>query len=100
MIPVPDHGFPELYQYLWKFIITIFVCRSLLAMLYMYQNTLWEKELLRACTDGDLETVNRLSSRIAVRNVHDHQFDNEDGPLHKPARYDIMFMCVNVTLYP
>ena len=99
MIPVPDHGFPELYQYLWKFII-IFVCRSLLAMLYIYQNTLWEKELLRACTDGDLETVNRLSSRIAVRNVHDHQFDNEDGPLHKPARYDIMFMCVNVTLYP
>ena len=56
MIPVPDHGFPELYQYLWKFII-IFVCRSLLAMLYMYQNTLVEKELLRACTDGDLETV-------------------------------------------
>ena len=65
MIPVPDHGFPELYQYLWKFII-IFVCRSLLAMLYMYQNTLVEKELLRACTDGDLETVKRLERMFMI----------------------------------
>ena len=55
-----------------------------------------EKELLRACTDGDLETVKRLSSRIAVRNVHDHQFDNEDGPLHKAARYDNVYVLLNI----
>ena len=41
--------------------------------------------MLRACEDGDLETVKRLSSVITVREVR--EFYNEESPLHIAARY-------------
>ena len=43
-----------------------------------------QEELLRACEDGDLETVKRLSSVITVREVRDYL---EKSPLHNAAWY-------------
>ena len=78
--------------------------------LSIYQNTEEEeKELFRACIDGDLETVKRLSSVITVREVRDCL---ERSPLHIAAGYvNLLFrtklfenivLCLthyNVTLY-
>ena len=58
------------------------------------ENSTLPMDLLRACSEGDLETVKRISSTIDVRNVHSHQFDNEDGPLHKAARYFVISLCI------
>ena len=65
--------------------------------------------MLRACEDGDLETVKRLSSVITVREFRDYL---ERSPLHNAAWYvNLLFrtklfenivLCLthyNVTLY-
>ena len=59
--------------------------------LSIYQNTEEEeKEVLRACRDGDLETVKRLSSVITVREVRDYV--SGKSPLHIAVRYvDLLF---------
>ena len=60
--------------------------------LSIYQNTeeKEEKELFRACIDGDLETVKRLSSVITVRQVRDYV--SGKSPLHIAVRYvDLLF---------
>ena len=54
-------------------------------LLCIYQNKEEEEELLRACEDGDLETVKRLSSVITVREVREYLF--KGSPLHNAARY-------------
>ena len=41
--------------------------------------------MLRACEDGDLETVKRLSSVITVREVCSYWY--KESPLHIAARY-------------
>ena len=89
----------ELNQYLWPKINAILLC--------IYQNTEEEEELFRACEDGDLETVKRLSSVITVREVR--EIYNEESPLHVAARYvnllfrtKLFILCLthyNVTLY-
>ena len=53
-----------------------------------------EKELLRACIGGDLETVKRLSSVITVREVR--WYWHEESPLHIAARYvNLLFHFIN-----
>ena len=50
--------------------------------------------MLRACIDGDLETVKRLSSVITVRDVR--EFWDEESPLHIAARYvNLLFHTIN-----
>ena len=63
--------------------------------LSIYQNTeKEEKELLRACEDGDIETVKRLSSVITVRKVR--WYWHEESPLHIAARYvNLLFHTIN-----
>ena len=57
----------------------------IIILLCIYQNTEEkEKEVLRACKDGDIETVKRLSSVITVREVRDYL---ERSPLHIAAWY-------------
>ena len=61
----------------------------IIIILCIYQNT-EEKELLRACEDGDLEAVKRLSNVITVREVNDYV--SGESPLHIAVRYvDLLF---------
>ena len=57
--------------------------------LSIYQNT-EKEELFRACKDGDIETVKRLSIVITVREVRDYV--SGESPLHIALRYvDLLF---------
>ena len=61
----------------------------IIILLCIYQNT-EEKEVLRACKDGDVGTVKRLSSVITVREVRDYV--SGESPLHIALRYvDLLF---------
>ena len=61
--------------------------------LSIYQNT-EKEELLRACIDGDLETVKRLSSVSTVHEVR--WYWHEENPLHIAARYvNLLFHTIN-----
>ena len=60
-----------------------------LITLHIVQNTDQEKDLLRACEAGYLETVKRLSGEVTVRDVRDHSF-YEESALHKAAWLDLM----------
>ena len=58
----------------------------IIILLCIYQNAEEkEKEVLRACEDGDLETVKRLSSVITVREVGDYV--SGESPLHIALRF-------------
>ena len=58
----------------------------IIILLCIYQNTEEkEKEVLRACEDGDLEKVKRLSSVIIVHEVREYRY--KGSPLHIAARY-------------
>ena len=48
------------------------------------QNTAEERQLLRACNSGDLETVRRLAREVDVTRVKDTSLYNE-SPLHRAA---------------
>ena len=66
----------------------------IIILLCIYQNTEEEKELFRACKDGDIETVKRLSSVITVRKVR--WYWHEENPLHIAARYvNLLFHTIN-----
>ena len=56
------------------------------------QNTEEEEQLLRACRDGDLETVRRLGREVDVTRVKDIGFYSE-SPLHKAARC-VLLLCL------
>ena len=61
--------------------------------LSIYQNT-EKEELFRACEDGDIETVKRLSSVITVHEVR--WYWHEENPLHVAARYvNLLFHTIN-----
>ena len=50
--------------------------------------------MLRACEDGDIETVKRLSSVITVREVREYRY--KGSPLHIAARYvNLLFHTIN-----
>ena len=51
-------------------------------MFFSAQNTEDERQLFRACRDGDLDTVR--SSQVALRDVRDHY--NDFTPLHFASR--------------
>ena len=63
--------------------------------LSIYQNTeKEEEELFRACKDGDVEAVKRLSIVITVREVRWYWY--EESPLHIAARYvNLLFHTIN-----
>ena len=50
--------------------------------------------MLRACEDGDLETVKRLSSVITVREVCSYWY--KESPLHIAARYVNLLFCTKI----
>ena len=49
----------------------------------LQQNTEEEKQLFRACSTGDLDTVK--ASQVSLRDVRDHS-SNEFSPLHWATR--------------
>ena len=60
------------------------VCCSILP-----QN-IWEKQLIQACIEGDLETVKRLSIQVTLRNVRGLNWPHS-SLLHYAARLVVTY---------
>ena len=80
----------ELNQYLWP---KISYLDHNFVVYKMQNKEEKEKEVLRACIDGDLETVKRLSSVITVREVRDYL---KRSPLHIAVWYVNLLFCTKI----